>query len=126
MRYGSGPDSPGEGMDGCAGCAGIAVTEIVPTVTLSMVDPGNDAESLSRGRKTYLARCVGCHRALPVRDYSREQWERVLPGMAHLAKLNSTQVGELRGYVLAAIQSRDESAKRSAGSGHPDGQEDGK
>lgn len=81
MRYGSGPDSPGEGMDGCAGCAGIAVTEIVPTVTLSMVDPGNDAESLSRGRKTYLARCVGCHRALPVRDYSREQWERVLPGI---------------------------------------------
>jgi mono/diheme cytochrome c family protein len=111
---------------GVASCVGIAVTEIVPTVSLAMVDPGSDAESLSRGRQTYLARCAGCHRALPVRDYSREQWERVLPGMARLAKLNSIQIGELRGYILAAIRGTDRSAEGSAGRSHADGKADGK
>ena len=88
---------------GLAGCAGLAITEVAPPIT-GMTEPGCDDAYLSRGRQTYLTRCTACHGAEPVRDYTREQWEKTLPTMCALAKLSASQSQELRAYVMAAIR----------------------
>jgi hypothetical protein len=89
---------------GSAGCAGIALTDTAPPVNPAMTGSSIDTKSLSSGRQRYLTRCARCHVAQPVRKYSREQWELLLPGMSGLSKLNTNQTAELRAYVLYAIQ----------------------
>jgi hypothetical protein len=89
---------------GSAGCAGIALTDTAPPVNPAITGSSNDFKFLSSGRQIYLTRCARCHIAQPVRKYSREQWDQLLPEMSGLSKLNTNQTADLRAYVLYAIQ----------------------
>lgn len=98
---------------GLAGCAGMALTEIAPPVTPAMINPRDNSNSLACGRLIYLTRCARCHIALPVRQYSLVQWERTLPEMSELAKLNTVQSDDLRAYVMAAIRDKNEASEQA-------------
>lgn len=51
------------------------------------------------GRRVYLTRCSSCHRALPVHDYTKQQWEDVLPEMIREAHLNAAEASAVQRYI---------------------------
>ncbi len=69
----------------------------------SGVVSGGAADALTRGKRIYFTRCAQCHRAIPIKQYSLKQWERLLPPMVKKSKLDATQGAELRAYVRATL-----------------------
>ena len=90
-----------------AGCVST-LEGVAPPVNAAMIEvarnEGSDAEALDRGRLIYITRCAQCHSVLPVGQYSRQEWDRILPDMAQRTRLDGNQAAELRAYVMGSFR----------------------
>lgn len=48
----------------------------------------------------YAAKCASCHELQPREKYTANQWKRIVPEMAKLAKINSDQEAQILQFVL--------------------------
>jgi hypothetical protein len=55
----------------------------------------------SGGRRLYLTCSGSCHSPEPVREFSRDEWERILPEMNEEAKLTAPEAALVRAYVMS-------------------------
>src|SRR5690606_741624 len=55
---------------------------------------------IEEGRLIYQSSCGKCHKLFEPESKSIEKWETVLPKMQRLAKLDETDGGKVRAYLL--------------------------
>jgi mono/diheme cytochrome c family protein len=48
--------------------------------------------------------CTACHKLKTVDDYSREQWDKILPNMAKKAKITPEQEATINEYINWELQ----------------------
>ena len=68
----------------------------------------NDAHSdrLNVGREIYVGKCTNCHKAIPVYEYSIEEWSNdIIPRMSKKAKLTPEETENLVAYIRTARSS---------------------
>lgn len=56
-------------------------------------------ETVSTGYALYGQQCAKCHKAKTVKDFSREEWNSILPRMAKKAKLEEGQEAKIDAYI---------------------------
>jgi|GEM_PF-463007 len=56
-----------------------------------------------QGARLYTARCASCHALNPVRNYSQEQWNKILPDMAKKAKIDAAQENMIMAYIKSEL-----------------------
>ena len=83
------------------GCASLAVT--APPVDRLL--PRLQNAEVQAGRQIYLGKCTSCHSALPVRNYTRAEWQPILAEMAEETNLTPAQDAAVRAYVHAVLDS---------------------
>jgi len=64
----------------------------------------------ARGRMIYLTKCIDCHGARPIGDYSEAEWDAILPKMHLKAKLTAAEAADVDAYIRAARQYLSEGA----------------
>lgn len=69
--------------------------EVVDTVE-SMTFPN---ERVGEGYSLYSTTCSRCHNTKPVAEYTREQWDNILPNMAQRAKMDTTSTAKVDDYI---------------------------
>lgn len=69
--------------------------EVVDTVE-SMKFPN---DRVGEGYSYYSTTCARCHNAKTVTDYSREQWDKILPNMAQRAKMDTISTAKVDEYI---------------------------
>lgn len=62
-----------------------------------------EAEKYAPGRTLYESRCTKCHGLKPVKDFSKEQWDKILPPMMEKAKLTGEEKSQVSEYVYWQI-----------------------
>ncbi|MBS0197425.1 MAG: hypothetical protein JSR77_11770 [Planctomycetes bacterium] len=87
-----------------ASCAGV--DSRVPSVSDAMLaaPPAHSKQSLENGRRLLLTACNRCHRVYEPASRDVGAWDSVLPAMAHKAGLSEADASDLRGYIMAAVQ----------------------
>ncbi len=55
---------------------------------------------LQSGKTIYEKKCHRCHKLKVIDNYSAEQWNNVLPDMAHKAHLSESDEVLVKGYVV--------------------------
>lgn len=71
-------------------------TTTVSTEEKAMNFPNAKVED---GYNLYAQSCNRCHKLKTVEDYSREQWDKILPNMAKKAKLTPEQEATVNEYI---------------------------
>lgn len=56
---------------------------------------------MAEGKSLWQTNCNKCHKLYEANDYNVGKWENVLPRMNKRAKLDDTQAGKVRAYLLA-------------------------
>ena len=56
-------------------------------------------EKIEEGFNLSAEYCVKCHKLKVVDDYSREQWDKILPNMARKAKITPEQEAAINEYI---------------------------
>jgi hypothetical protein len=72
-----------------------------PNRVPTQAQPGEivtDLEPL-QGARLYTMKCASCHALKPVRDFSQEQWNKILPDMAKKAKIDAAQETLIMAYI---------------------------
>ena len=69
----------------------IPTTEIPPETSLS--------EDAIEGKQIYAKKCSSCHEMKVIDDYTKKQWEGILPDMSEKAKLNEIQTRQVASFV---------------------------
>ena len=62
---------------------------------------GTESADSHPGRGLYLTCSGSCHSPEPVRNFRRDEWERILPEMSREAKLGEPEAALVRSYVLS-------------------------
>lgn len=62
----------------------------------SMNFPSTEVEN---GYNLYAQNCNRCHRLKTVDNYTREQWDKILPNMARKAKITDEQQATIDQYI---------------------------
>jgi cytochrome c5 len=77
-----------------------------PKVSEVIVEDTKEAEvELYAGGKTlYESKCITCHALKPVTNYTKEQWDKILPAMMEKAKLTVEEKVEVNNYVYWKIE----------------------
>jgi uncharacterized membrane protein len=57
------------------------------------------AADLEAGKIVYETKCIKCHAAKPVANYTAARWTGILKSMVPKAKLDSTQTAQVTAYV---------------------------
>lgn len=87
-----------------AGC--MSLEQMAPSVeggALASALPTDVTEATAaRGRVIYLTKCIDCHGARPIGDYSQAEWDAILPKMHLKAKLTTEEAAEVDAYIRAA------------------------
>ncbi len=63
--------------------------------------PSSGGSKALRGREIYLDDCTRCHKAEPVTDYTRAQWQKIMPEMIEETKLGPADADAVTAYVMA-------------------------
>lgn len=71
---------------------------------------GVSAERVMRGREIYVTNCARCHSPEPVRRYTVDDWEGILPRMSQRSKLARQDAGALQEYVVLTLEAVDPKA----------------
>lgn len=58
-------------------------------------------EDIASGKAVFENKCNNCHKLHLPETRNVEKWEKVLPRMVNLARLDDTQAGKVRAYVLS-------------------------
>ena len=61
------------------------------------------AAPYAAGKTLYESKCIKCHGLKPVNDFSKEQWDKILPAMMDKAKLTSEEKVQVNDYVYWKI-----------------------
>lgn len=56
-------------------------------------------ETVEEGYTLQAQHCTRCHKLKTVDNYSREQWDKILPNMAKKAKLTPEQEATINEYI---------------------------
>lgn len=56
-------------------------------------------ETVSTGFALYGEKCTRCHKAKTVKDFTREEWNSILPRMAKKAKLEGEEETTIDTYI---------------------------
>ncbi len=65
-----------------------------------------DMQTLDRGRKLFVRRCIECHTLPPLWKYAREDWPQIVNDMSHRASLKPEEREAIIAYILAARSAR--------------------
>lgn len=81
---------------------GLALVSCSPKTTT--VDTKEDVmkfpnETVEQGFNLSAQHCARCHKLKTVDNYSREQWDKILPNMARKAKLTAEQEATINEYI---------------------------
>lgn len=71
-------------------------SEVIEVIT---EETDNTAEVISEGKDIYAQSCQKCHGLKIVEDFTREQWDNILPGMISKAKLSEEAAFKVTEYV---------------------------
>jgi cytochrome c2 len=99
---------------GILGSMALMLAQCSPKPRASMVSTAADApakvaevnskyseEDIASGKNIFENKCNTCHKLKLPETRNVEKWEKVLPRMVNLAKLDDTQAGKVRAYVLS-------------------------
>lgn len=64
---------------------------------------GQPVSTLERGRAIYLNQCTDCHVAEVINDYSKAEWDRILPEMNEESNLTPAQARDVTAYINACL-----------------------
>ena len=81
----------------------LALGAVLAVGAASCVSPGPGRSATPDGRRLYLTCSGSCHTPEPINDYSRAQWEEIIPDMSREARLSPEKEALLRAYVFAQI-----------------------
>lgn len=84
---------------GCAPQTTEAVTSDVEETTEEM-----PKAAIGEGKVIYLDDCSKCHGTKVVEDYTKEQWDKILPNMIKKAELDATQGAQVSAYVYWELE----------------------
>jgi hypothetical protein len=70
--------------------------EITKAESAPIIFPSSE---LANGFEMYKANCGNCHKLKKEMNYSKEEWNKILPRMAKKAKLNASQEQSISDYV---------------------------
>lgn len=59
-----------------------------------------DSTYLLKGNQLYELKCSGCHYLYKPKNYSVEQWKKLLPEMSTKAKLTTEEYEKIKVYLL--------------------------
>ena len=71
-------------------------------VKYGQVSEGVDKDSLTRGRSLAVTECAGCHRFYFPREYSPEEWNRIIRKKAKRLSLGKEQIEDINLYFQTA------------------------
>lgn len=83
-----------------AGTSCVSLDQIAPRAVALSSQPSSQ---LTLGREIYVTRCAKCHAPEPVRKYSTDRWDEILPEMAEETKLTSAEADAVREYVMTVL-----------------------
>ena len=78
--------------------------EVVPVKEEAkpVIAGANDTDpTLIAGRAIYTGKCIKCHTANPVENFTGTRWDGILKSMIPKAKLNFAEAAEVTAYVKA-------------------------
>ncbi|MFT5778676.1 MAG: hypothetical protein ACI837_001632 [Crocinitomicaceae bacterium] len=80
--------------------------EIVPVVTeTETTEESMPLADIGEGKVIWLTDCTKCHYGQKViEDYTKLQWEGILPKMIKNAKLNDDKARQIRAYVYWELE----------------------
>lgn len=59
-----------------------------------------EAAEIAAGKTIYEGKCVRCHAAKPVENYTQQRWPGILRSMVPRSKLDSVETKQLTAYVM--------------------------
>ena len=71
-------------------------------VKCGQVSGGVDKDSLTRGRALAVTECAGCHRFYFAREYSPNEWNRIIRKKAKRLSLGKEQIADINLYFQTA------------------------
>ncbi len=77
-----------------------AVTETEETSTADEM-PKTD---IGEGKVVYLKDCSKCHQMKTVTDFTKDQWNGILPRMIKRAKLSEDEARQVSSYIYWALE----------------------
>ena len=89
-------------------CLSLTASLLLMLVTAACASPGSSSEassevvSRSRGQVLFESRCIACHGFYAPNRYSDEEWDEIIPDMAHEALLTRSQTKAVLEYVKSA------------------------
>lgn len=83
----------------------LTVIACSPKVTevITEVEEVEMSADMTEGRAIYDSSCIKCHGLKKIEDFSKAQWEKILPGMMEKAKLSEDQKMKVHAYVFGSI-----------------------
>lgn len=81
--------------------ASMTATATTPTEKVAEVKSTFSEEDLASGHQLFESHCDRCHKLKLPETRTVDKWEKVLPRMVNLAKLNDKEAGQVRAYVLS-------------------------
>ena len=79
-------------------CAPKSTTEVVKEV-----EEVEMTTEMSAGKAIYNTSCIKCHGLKVVENYTKAQWEKILPAMMEKAKLTEEDRQKVHAYVFGTI-----------------------
>ncbi|MBL9142359.1 MAG: hypothetical protein JNM99_01645 [Verrucomicrobiaceae bacterium] len=73
-------------------CATTDINAIAPPVA-------DGSSQLARGRIIYVTKCAKCHAPEPVHNYTRAEWQQIMPEMVEETHLNPSDAAAVTAYV---------------------------
>jgi len=91
------------GLSRCSPKVPAAVAASEPGAAEKVAEVRRDytEAQMEEGRLVWQSSCKKCHKLFEPDSRSVEKWERVLPRMSRKAKLDETDAGKVRAYLLA-------------------------
>lgn len=72
------------------------------------VDPveekDNSMAAIDAGKSVYQSKCTKCHEAKTISNFTKEQWDGILPAMISKAKLDSETASQVSKYVYWSLE----------------------
>lgn len=58
----------------------------------------------SEGRDLYISKCGGCHQLYNPKDYTNNEWDKILLSMQKKSKINDHQKNEIFNWIMETIR----------------------
>ena len=84
-------------------CSESTTTEVVTEESNNAITESTE-EQRSQGKEIFSTRCTKCHEAKVIDNYSRAQWDKILPKMAGKANLSAEEAALVHAYVYWEIE----------------------